>query len=190
MFLFTIESSGSGPPEGIMNLDKNDKGETAAFLRALQNFLSVQSLPTYTITIRDDHEEVDIPISESLKKDWKNSYQKNEMDGSYRICRALITPLVLFLHMDQGSFDKVGYTPFASPVANSQLVNKIHADSVCKELLNGKGIVLQEDLAIIGYQVLLNDQPVPESEEAGPIEYKCTLNRETMKVNTKLLQRN
>jgi hypothetical protein len=178
MFLFAIEGSGSGPPKGIMNLDKNDKGGTVAFLRALQNFLSVQNPPTYSVTIRDGYEEVDIPISGSLNEDWKNSYQQNEMDGSFMICRTLITPLVLFLHVDQGSFDKVGYTPLASPVTNSRSVNKNHLDKVTREILDGKSIVSMEDFAIIGYQVFLNEEPVPESEEARPIEYKCTLNRD------------
>lgn len=184
MFLFAIESSGSGPKKGIMNLDKNDKGGTAAFLRSMQNFLSVQNLPTYTITIRDIHPRVEIPISDSLKEDWKNSYEQNEMDGTFRIRRALITPIVIFLHVDQGSFDKVGYTPFASPVTNSRSVNKIHSENFCKEILDGKGIITMEDLAITGYQVLLNDEPVPESEEAKPIEYKCTLNRDNESEDT------
>lgn len=112
-----------------------------------------------------------------------------EMDGSYRISRSLMSPIVLFLHVDQGSFAKVGYTPYASPVANSRSVHKKHVEGVCKEVMNGKVVLSQEDYAIFGYQILLNEEDPPQSAESCPVQYRCTLNRDNESNNSIVAKR-
>jgi hypothetical protein len=191
MLLFAIEQSGSGPPKGTMNLDPCDEEGTAAFLRVIKNFINVRNPPLYDeIIFRGEGTDVNIPKTHIGNLLESNLNQKRkEMDGSYRISRSLMSPIVLFLHVDQGSFAKVGYTPYASPVANSRSVHKKHVEGVCKEVMNGKVVLSQEDYAIFGYQILLNEEDSPESAESCPVQYRCTLNRDNESNNSIVAKR-
>lgn len=185
MLLFAIEQSGSGPPKGYMNLDENDAGGTAAFLRSMQNFINPIWVPNYQETIfSDDKVPTIIPPMNEMKSDWVKSYQGNNIDGTFNFSRAVVSPLVLFLHVDQGSFAKVGYTPFASPVANIRSVYQNHVDDVSTEVMGSEGLISQEDFAIVGYQILLTGEERPERDGLKPMKYRCILNRDKNSVHT------
>jgi hypothetical protein len=185
MLLFAIEQSGSGPPKGYMNLDENDAGGTAAFLRSVQHFVTPRTLTRNEATIlSEDQGPTIISPMETMKTDWVRSYEGNNIDGTYKIARSAVSPLVLFLHVDQGSLAKVGYTPFASPVANSRSVYQQHARKVSSELMDSAGILSQEDFAVLGYQILLHGEEPPEPEELRPIKYRCILNRDDKSEDT------
>jgi hypothetical protein len=173
MLLFAIERSGSGPPKGTMNLQEDDSGGTAAFLRAVKNYTHVVFPPDYVDVItdlQDSHEKTDYYIKIEKKESCLViPHQAMATDGPYKICKSSVSPLVLFLHVDQGSFESGGYTPFASPVCNSRSVHKKHVDGVSQEVVQGHPVVSQEDFAILGYQVIVDDY---ESEEESESEEK------------------
>jgi hypothetical protein len=200
MLLFAIERSGSGPPKGIMNLKEDDSGGTAAFLRAVKNYTHVVFPPDYddVFANEDDRNRYLVKIERKVNKtSLVKPQQAQATDGPYKICKSSVSPLVLFLHVDQGLLENGGYTPFASPICNSRSVHKKHVDGVCQEVVQGHSIISQEDFAILGYQVLV-DGYESEQEEATrtgnghgqddttgeglveePIAYRCTLNRDS-----------
>lgn len=180
MLLFAIEESGSGPPKGEMKLNKDDKEGTAAFVRSMSHFLNHRSVPRYAATVQDnDNPPIDIACTPPMANDWnKGHFHVNEGQFDKSICFAVVSPLVLFLLTDQGSLQKVGYTPFASPVSNVRSVSNYHVEKVCEEVVNNNAILAQEEFAVSGYQILLNSEDCPERGELHPMQYRCILNRD------------
>jgi hypothetical protein len=86
--------------------------------------------------------------------------------------------MLIFLHTDQGCFDSLSYTPFASPVGKVQSIHKANVDEQCEEVfINEEQIVHQEDFCVMAYDVRLNRDGVTDSR-TQVIEYRCTLNRD------------
>lgn len=175
LFLFAMESSGTGPPRGMMTLV--DHRGAAAFLRAVQNHLSVDNTfcRPCVQTISEYAKENIVPDDIASGKTWNTPVSKAiEYEAGIPICKVSVNPLLLFLHLDQGCFGNPGYTPFASPIANSWSIYQDHVNNICKQVEKGEAIITQEDLAIIPFDVCLdghNDKP-------ASLPYRCTLNRD------------
>jgi hypothetical protein len=172
LFRFAMESSGSGPPRGIMTLD--DYGGAAAFLRAVKNQLSMETTFCYgSKTI------VEYLMDNNMPGDFETLLDRTiskgfEFEQELKICKVSVSPVLLFLHMDQGCFDNTGYTPFASPIANSRSIYLNHVKNICEEVVDGKVEITQEDVAIIPFEVCFDGHDV----ESSTIPYRCTLNRD------------
>lgn len=194
LFLFAIQESGSGPLYGIMNLN-NDMG-AAAFLRAVKHQLSVENTFFECKTIEEYAKENHVPSitdfsrSQALQEEMQGRQLENDSDVP--ICKVQVSPLLVFLHVDQGAFQNLGYTPFASPVgANSRSIHQEHVEKVCNEIRKGRSVVSQEDFAIFPFQVCItgrndsdngkddDDDDDDDNEEPPPLfEYQCILNRD------------
>jgi hypothetical protein len=124
-----------------------------------------------------------IPDNLTENTDWLNNFvpKRLERDGKFDICKVPVNPLLLFLHLDQGSFANAGYTPFASPVANSRSIHEKHVDKVCQELLQGNNVINREDIAIVPYSIVLGNYL---SKEKTGRRYRCTLNRDAWSDDT------
>ena len=176
LFLFAMETSGSGPPPGIMTLD--DHQGAAAFLRAVKNQLSLdntfcdgyQTISDYLTT------KGDVPNDIATGKTWEQTVSKEiKPEQGFGICKVpSVNPLLLFLHLDQGCFANTGYTPFASPVTNSRSIYQDHVQNIYKEVKNGTGEITQEDIALIPFDVCLDER----QGESASIPYMCALNRD------------
>lgn len=172
LFLFALEESGCGPPKGIMNLT-TDRG-AAAFLREVKNHLSVENSFIDVKSVQEYACENEVPenivggIPGNVAVD-----KALEYEGNIPISKVSVNPSLLFLHVDQGSFANLGYTPFATLRVNSRSIHKQHVDEAIAEVKNGKPIISQEDIAVTPFQVCLGDS----NEEA--LTYNCTLNRDS-----------
>lgn len=187
LFLYAMEKSGCAPEGRVMNLD-DDHG-AAAFLRAVQYQLSLE----YTY----------YPINKMGPYLHSNKIGDNVVDGtrtlkasvdrveeleSYTIpiCKVSVNPLLIFLHVDQGCFRDVGYTPFASMIANNRSLHQHHVEGVIDEVKKGNPIVSQEDFAITAFDVALDCNPIVSQQgdisldgnNGIPFTYRCTLNRD------------
>jgi hypothetical protein len=103
LFQFPMEKSGSGPPADIMSV--TDANGAVAFMRAVKNQLSledafcpeVQTISEYLVK-HSLPEEID-----EKKKSWDMTPKKNITDEQgIQICKAAVSPVLLFLHLDQG----------------------------------------------------------------------------------------
>ena len=163
MFLKAMELSSSGP-WGCMNLEEGDEKGTAAFLRGLDNFIQVQDPPDDEDYIElEEYQTIQPKLSQFQGQLIMNTTQNEE--SGYMVCKEAISPLILFLHLDQGSFEKRGYTPFASPLANSRSVHRQYVDQLCYEVFtNHKDILSHEDYAVVGYSLIIDE--VKHEEES------------------------
>jgi hypothetical protein len=175
LFLFALEESGCGPPKGIMNLATD--GGSAAFLREVKNHLSVENTFVNVKSVREYANENEVP------EDIAGGIPGNvvvdkalEYEGDIPISKVSVSPLLLFLHVDQGSFANLGYTPFATLRVNSRSIHKQHVEEAIAEVKDGKPIISQEDIAVTPFEVCLGDS---NQEETGSLTYNCTLNRDS-----------
>jgi hypothetical protein len=180
LFLFAMETSGSGPPRGIMTLD--DHGGAAAFLRAVQNqILLYDTFCKEHQTISDYLEAKEIVSNDiATGKTWEVPVTKKmEHDHGFEICKTSVNPLLLFLHLDQGCFANTGYTPFASPITNSRSIYQDHVEPLVKEVESGDYALTAEDACIVPFDVCLDES----NYEKTSIPYRCTLNRDKQSVD-------
>lgn len=178
LFLFAMEECGCGPPRGMMNLD--DYEGASAFLRAVQYHLSLK----YTF---DPYLSMDGHMrTHSLTDDMTagKEFKATSFDGvleterNIKLCKVSVNPLMIFLHVDQGCFDQVGYTPFASLMANNRSIHQHHVNKVVEQVKNGNPIISQEDFALVAFDVIRDDVGMDTADSQGPIPYRCTLNRD------------
>ena len=179
LFLYAIQLSGSALPDGILHLDLENAQESPegiiVFLRAVQNFLPNSLDCTQTI---DDFMFIN-NMKECMEgKEWNTtnaiSYDKEQhMD----ICKAAINPLVILLHVDQGSFADATFTPFATPQANNRSIDGKHVNVLAEKLLKEENVIKQEDFSILPYRIHLMNTINAKSNKPMP-RYRCTLNRD------------
>lgn len=177
LFRFAMEECGCGPPKGMMNIE-DDEG-VAAFLRAVQNHLSIENTFSPVKSISEYVKWNRIADNLAYGKELNDRFGGVlEHEGNnIPICKASVNPLLIFLHVDQGCFENVSFSPFVSPFANNRSIHQEHVHAVIEEVLTGNAIVSQEDLAIMAFDVVLDDTP-PTTNGVPPIIYRCTLNRD------------
>jgi hypothetical protein len=152
-------------------------GGSAAFLREVKNHLSVENTFVNVKSVREYANENEVP------EDIAGGIPGNvvvdkalEYEGDIPISKVSVSPLLLFLHVDQGSFANLGYTPFATLRVNSRSIHKQHVEEAIAEVKDGKPIISQEDIAVTPFEVCLGDS---NQEETGSLTYNCTLNRDS-----------
>ena len=171
LLLKAMEVSGSSPLVGTMNLRKEDTKGTAAFLRSVSNYLYVENPFDYKRTIEGEEYQTDM---EKEEKKYRHNIFTEMKEENFLFSKADINPLVLFLHVDQGCYATVGYTPFSTPRANNRTVHKEHVVELCKELQENKNVLYSEDFSIIGFntdwtfEVLLPNQDSHIEPDKGP----------------------
>lgn len=175
--MYAMEESGCGPPRGMMNL-VDDNG-AAAFLRAVQYHLSLEFTFISRTIMKNYVTNNKIPDRIAHGKTLNDRIGRVlEHEGNdIPICKVSVNPMLIFLHVDQGCFDNLGYTSFASPFANSRSLDQDHVERVCVEVKKGNAVVSQEDFAIMPFDVCQGE----ESSNTGggaSIPYRCTLNRD------------
>jgi hypothetical protein len=173
LLLKAMEVSGSSPWVGTMNLRKEDTKGTAAFLRSVSNYIYVENPFDYQRTIEGEEYQTFV----RRKEEKRNQNNFSEMrEENFLFSKADINPLVLFLHVDQGCYATVGYTPFSTPRANNCTVHKEHVVELCKELQENKNVLSSEDFSIIGFNtewtlaVMTNQASDSESDEGSESE--------------------
>jgi len=183
LFLFAMEKSGTGPPMGLMTLT-DDKG-AAAFLRAVEYHMSFknkfgENIERYVSTLPKELKgRLGKNLNHASEKEWNEEViMSMEDDDGTQICKASINPLLIFLHVDQGCFEgpEEGYTPFASPVANSRCIYQKQVKKIINaiEEENSAASLTGEDYAIIPFDVGQDKGDFV----SGSLEYMCTLNRD------------
>ena len=171
LLLKAMEVSGSSPLVGTMNLRKDDTKGTAAFLRSVSNYLYVEDPFDYKRTIEGEEYQTEV---EKDEKKYRHNIFTEMKEENFLFSKADINPLVLFLHVDQGCYATVGYTPFSTPRANNRTVHKEHVVEFCKELQENKNVLSSEDFSIIGFNtewpfvMILPNQDSDIEPDKGP----------------------
>lgn len=171
LLLKAMEVSGSSPLVGTMNLRKDDTKGTAAFLRSVSNYLYVEDPFDYKRTIEGEEYQTEV---EKDEKKYRHNIFTEMKEENFLFSKADINPLVLFLHVDQGCYATVGYTPFSTPRSNNRTVHKEHVVELCQELQENKNVLSSEDFSIIGFNtewpfvMILPNQDSDIEPDKGP----------------------
>jgi hypothetical protein len=180
LFQFAMEKSGSGPPRGIMSV--NDARGAIAFIRAVKNQLSLEHTFSPDVDTISEYATINkVPEQLDKRKESRDkTYDKKiTVEQGIQICKADVSPALLFLHLDQGCYEDTGYTPFASVIGNSRSIDPYHVKEIEKKVDDSKGQITQEDISIIPFEVCLNGQnDQPEANQPEAISYRCILNRD------------
>jgi hypothetical protein len=184
LFMFAIYKSASGPPRGFMKFgeDTNDEmaGGTAAFLRAVQHYLpmSFQDLES----IGEYVKRKIIPDNIGERKQQEGDFTPmEEEEKSTNLCKLALNPLVILLHVDQGSFADGRYTPFATPRANNRSIYEENVQTLTRQLMAKEKVVNTEDFSIVPYELSFGNMinaihaNLPKNID---LFYRCTLNRD------------
>lgn len=170
LLLTAIERSGSGPPKGIMSpmeYNANYSNQGDALFRAVLNHMSIAE------GFADGLVAMTMPELEKRSGSMENMPVRFlEDDGDVTISKVSVNPLMLFLHIDQGSFANGQYTPFASPISNNRSIHQEHVSPLCEQLKQHHNVISPEDFAIAPYEVFVG------SERSDALHYRCTLNRD------------
>jgi len=157
VLLWAMNHAGVGPGASVMNLDT--EYSSRGFLRMTENFFRDQD---FTRFVESSTTELNFqgvsPESATALFD-ASSEITAEMDDKFEVCKTSVSPLVLYLHMDQGTSVESGsrvYSPFASPVANHRSIFTQHVDGVVTAVIqNTYSIVGKEDFSITPFEVVL-----------------------------------
>ncbi len=179
LFLFAFEKSGTGPPIGLMHLDQDKVEESPegirAFLRIFQRYLPMSLNDSMSIGEYIDENKI-----EQLADDDPGDYLTtitSDKEQNLDICKAAINPLVILLHVDQGSFADGTYTPFATPKANNRSIDGKHVDVLAGRVVLKENVIKQEDFSILPYMIHMVNSVTADSRTAR-MHYRCTLNRD------------
>jgi hypothetical protein len=181
LFLYAIETSGSGPPKGYIHLDEEYQNKKkpegiAAFLRAVQTYVPEMSLNGRK-TIEEYMQEKGIQrVVESTELDFVNSVSTAN-ESVIDICKVPVNPMVILLHVDQGSFASGKYTPFATPQSNNRTIHSEYVERLTTQLLDKQDVIKTEDFAIAPYMVHLVNATTQTTNQTGVL-YRCTLDRD------------
>jgi uncharacterized protein YuzB (UPF0349 family) len=170
LYVFAIGEAISGPPTGTMNLVE-DKGANA-YVHAVQYYLT----PDATFhpdqkTVSDYTEKEDTPLP-VLNTTFIHSTQTLY---NLQVSNVYITPLLIFLHLDQGCYSTVGYTPFASPNANGRVIHPGHVATLSRGMLMGEPIISSDDFAITAYAIV---PTIDKDDDSLAIAYRCMLHHD------------
>lgn len=178
LFLYAIETSGSGPPTGIMNLDENNKttlaGGIAAFLRAVERHLPKTFVELDTIGERMKRLKMNHVIGRN--KPEYESTTSTAYEKDIEICKVPVNPMLILLHVDQGSFADGRYTPFATPRSNNRSIHEENVQKLTAEILRKENVVKMEDFSIVPYMVHLENTLTAKGTKTRE-PYRCTLDR-------------
>jgi hypothetical protein len=186
LFLFAIEQSGSGPPRGVMHVsDDFDKDEmpggTAAFLRAVQRYLPMSFRDLETVGEYAKRKRIPKEIEREKDMPPISFFGNEEQEKGTRICKVAVNPLLILLHVDQGSFANGSYTPFATPKANNRSIYKENVDLLSMRLIDQENVVKGEDFSIVPYKASVGNKMSVIQQKLSRklcLLYRCTLNRD------------
>jgi hypothetical protein len=108
-------------------------------------------------------------------------FGNEEQEKKTRICKVAVNPLLILLHVDQGSFANGSYTPFAMPKANNRSIYKENVELLSKKLINQEEVVKSEDFSIVPYKASFGNKMSVIQQKLSPmlcLLYRCTLNRD------------
>ena len=189
LFLFAIEESGSGPPKDTMKLSNDDTRDvcpkgTAAFLRAVQRYLpmSFSGMETTGEYAKRRKLPKELVSTEHVEND--SFVGREEMETNTKICKVAVNPLLIFLHVDQGSFADGRYTPFGNPAVNSRSIYKENVEVLSKKLAEGENVIKGEDFAIVPYKALIGNMLWKNVPKQLHLLYRCTLDRDPSSSHT------
>jgi hypothetical protein len=180
LFLYAIEKSGSGPPGGVMHLDETTKsahpGGIHAFLRAVERYLPTTFIELNSIKEHMKIHKIEHVYDNKVVPKYESS-SSTAHEGEMEICKVPVNPMLILLHVDQGSFTDGQYTPFATPKANNQSIYEENVDQLIEKLLSMENVIKTEDFSIVPYMIHLEDTLKAKRKKTA-LQYRCTLDRD------------
>jgi hypothetical protein len=156
LMLFALEKSGTGP-QGCMGLDLPSVDETStkgaiAYVRAFIFFCEEGYFSQFKVS-----NVVPSVSTLEIDPDWKLQCSILEPVGTetYDEYKILCSPMLLFLHIDQGvEQEVVTYAPFATPKVNCRAINSSHISRISNALKDGEeAVTTSGDYSIFPFEV-------------------------------------
>lgn len=184
MLMLALDLADCGP--SMDKLYPHTEAGTTAFLRAIRNFYpemrqdfsdtTASILPDFEIEmqelIRDAAKNPEIGLLCSQMKSMKEKEEQKSL-----IAKPDVTPIVLFLHGDQGIAKhpmNPYYSAMGSPRANVRSIDSTHVMELCEAQRKLKTSILSiDDFTVAPYW----HETLTDDGEEG-ISYRCILNRD------------